>query len=82
MRGVLLHLALFFLPFAAYALYLLLARTGTRFVDGPMARLTLIGLGLVIASLIALAAFTGADPDKTYIPPSYEDGEIRPGRFD
>lgn len=82
MRGVLLHLFLFLLPFVGYALYVLLARNDTRFVDGPMGRLTLAGLGLVAASLIALAVFTGEDPDKTYQPPVYKDGEIVPGGFE
>jgi len=82
MRGVLLHLLIFFLPFIAYGVYLALARSGARYWDGPMVRLALAGIGLVIVSLVGLAVFTGEDPDKTYIAPSYQDGEIVPGRFE
>jgi hypothetical protein len=42
----------------------------------------LAGLVLVLASLMTYRASTGNAPSGTYVPPSYHDGVITPGRFE
>jgi hypothetical protein len=44
-----------------------------------IARLVLVALVLVIASLIGFAHFTGAPPDSTYVPARIENGRLVPG---
>ena len=40
------------------------------------------GLVLVVASLATYRASTGHATGGTYVPPSYQDGQIVPGRFE
>ena len=42
----------------------------------------LAGLVLVVISLLSYRAATGNAPDGTYVPPSFKDGEVVPGRFE
>lgn len=42
----------------------------------------LAGLALVVASLLSYRVATGNAPEGTYVPPSFEDGEVVPGRFE
>ena len=42
----------------------------------------LAGLALVVISLLGYRIGTGNAPGGTYVPPSYEDGKVVPGRFE
>ena len=42
----------------------------------------LAGLVLVVISLLSYRVATGNAPDGTYVPPSFKDGEVVPGRFE
>ena len=82
-RVLVIQLLLFALPFALYAGYLVLVRgepaTGELWPMMPRVQLTVAGLILTIAGLLALATFSGGDPEGTYRPAIYKDGEIQPG---
>lgn len=85
-RVLLIQLSLFFLPFAIYAGYLVVARK-QQLSKGllavmPVAQLTIAGMGLVIIGLIVLATFGGSDPGGTYTPAILKDGKIVPGHID
>ncbi|TPQ39910.1 hypothetical protein C2U70_06165 [Bradyrhizobium guangdongense] len=82
-RPALTEIGIFLIPFAVYALFLVASRSGV-FVQSSwtvtvVARLALMALVLVIASLIGLAHFTGAPPDSTYVPAHIENGRLVPG---
>ena len=82
-RPALTEIGIFLVPFAVYALFLVATRSGV-FVQSSwpvytIARLLLVALVLVIASMIALTHFTGAPPDSTYVPAHIEDGRLVPG---
>jgi hypothetical protein len=73
---------LFLAPFAAYAAFHLLQRRWPFVADlwrGRMSALTIIGLLLGIAGLVALA-FTGREQG-AYVPAHVENGRIVPGQF-
>lgn len=42
----------------------------------------LVGLVLVVISLLSYRIATGNAPEGTYVPPSFKDGEVVPGRFE
>lgn len=42
----------------------------------------IVGLVLVVASLLGYRFGTGNAPEGDYVPPSYIDGQIVPGRFE
>ena len=82
-RPALTEIGIFLVPFAVYALFLVATRSGL-FVQSSwpvytIARLALVALVLVIASLIGLAHFTGALPTSTYVPAHVENGKLVPG---
>jgi hypothetical protein len=82
-RPALTEIGIFLTPFAVYALFLVATRSGL-FVQSSwpvytIARLALVALVLVIASLIGLAHFTGASPNSTYVPAHVENGKLVPG---
>ena len=82
-RPLLTEIGIFLIPFAVYALFLVATRSGV-FVQSSwpvytIARLLLVALVLVIASMIALTHFTGAPPDSTYVPAHIENGRLVPG---
>jgi Family of unknown function (DUF6111) len=82
-RPALTEIGIFLIPFAVYALFLVATRAGI-FVQSSwpvytIARLGLVALVFVIASLIALAHFSGAPPDSTYVPAHIENGRLVPG---
>ena len=82
-RPALTEIGIFLIPFAVYALFLVASRSGL-FVQSSwpvytIARLLLIALVLVIASLVGLAHFTGASPNSTYVPAHVENGRLVPG---
>ena len=82
-RPVLTELAIFLIPFVAYALFLMATRAGV-FVSSSwpahlVAKLVLGSLVLVVISFILLAEFSGAPPDSTYVPAHLENGKLVPG---
>ena len=82
-RPVLTELAIFLIPFVAYALFLMATRAGvfasSSWPAHLVAKLVLGSLLLVVISFILLAQFSGAAPDSTYIPAHIENGKLVPG---
>ena len=82
-RPVLTELAIFLIPFVAYALFLIATRSGVLASSSwpvhLVAKLVLGSLLLVIISFVLLAQFSGAPPDSTYIPAHFEDGKLVDG---
>jgi hypothetical protein len=82
-RPVLTELAIFLIPFVAYALFLIATRSGVLASSSwpvhLVAKLVLGSLLLVIVSFVLLAHFSGAPPDSTYIPAHIENGKLVPG---
>jgi hypothetical protein len=82
-RPVLTELAIFLIPFVAYALFLIATRSGVLASSSwpvhLVAKLVLGSLLLVIISFVLLALFSGAPPDSTYIPAHIENGRLVPG---
>jgi len=82
-RPVLTEVAIFLIPFVAYALFLIATRAGVfASASWPahlVAKLVLGSLLLVVISFVFLAQFSGAPPDSTYVPAHLEDGKLVPG---
>jgi Family of unknown function (DUF6111) len=82
-RPALTEVAVFLVPFAIYALFLIATRSGMWVPSSwplhVIAKLVLGSLILVVASFILLAHFSGAAPHSTYIPAHIEDGKFVPG---
>ena len=82
-RPVLTELAIFLIPFVAYALFLIATRSGVLVSSSwpvhLVAKLVLGSLLLVIISFVLLAHFSGAPPESTYIPAHIENGRLVPG---
>ena len=82
-RPVLTELAIFLIPFVAYAIFLIATRAGvftsSSWPARLIAKLVLGSLLLVIISFVLLAHFSGAPPDSTYIPAHIENGRLVPG---
>jgi len=83
-RIALLEILLFLLPFAAFALYLVLSRRGVSraAVSARALWLAAAGLLLVVGSLALLAGFSGEPTDGVYVPPHYKDGVLVPGHIE
>ena len=82
-RPVLTEVAIFLIPFAVYALFLIATRSGvlvsTSWPAHLVAKLVLGSLLLVVISFVLLAHFSGAPPDSTYVPAHIENGKLIPG---
>ncbi|MFL6840609.1 MAG: DUF6111 family protein [Bradyrhizobium sp.] len=82
-RPVLTEIAIFLIPFAAYALFLIATRSGvfaqSSWPAHLLAKLVLGSLLLVVISFILLAHFSGAPPHSTYVPAHIENGKFVPG---
>jgi hypothetical protein len=82
-RPLLSEIGLFLLPFAAYALFLIVSRTNVLATTSwPIHVIgTLVGtaLALTIGALVMLANFSGAPPGSTYTPAHVENGKLVPG---
>jgi Family of unknown function (DUF6111) len=82
-RPVLTELAIFLIPFVAYAIFLIATRAGvfasSSWPAHLIAKLVLGSLLLVVISFILLAQFSGAPPDSTYIPAHLENGKLVDG---
>jgi Family of unknown function (DUF6111) len=81
-RPVLTEIAIFLIPFAAYAVFLIVTRAGLLASSSwpwhLVAKLTLGSLLLVVVSFVILAHFSGAPPDSTYVPARIENGRLVP----
>jgi hypothetical protein len=84
-RQLLVGLALFLTPFAAYALYLWAADAGPANGSAwsPLALrwLMIAALALMIAGFAVWVQYGGAPPDATYVPAHMENGQFVPGTF-
>ena len=82
-RPVLTEIAIFLIPFAIYALFLIATRSGLLVQSSwpiqVVAKLALGALLLVLVSFLLLAHFSGAPPNSTYIPAHIENGKLIPG---
>jgi hypothetical protein len=82
-RPALTEIGIFLIPFAVYALFLVLTRTGvltrTSWPVRTIGKLMIGSLLLVVLSLVLLAQFSGAPPHSTYIPAHLENGKLVPG---
>ena len=82
-RPALTEIGIFLIPFAVYALFLVVTRSGllaqTSWPIHLVGRLLLGSLLLVIVSFVMLAQFSGAPPNSTYIPARIEKGKLVPG---
>lgn len=83
-RPVLTEVAIFLIPFALYAIYLMANRAGvfdqTSWPMHIVAKLVMGSLLLTIISFVLLAHFSGAPPNATYTPARVDDnGNFIPG---
>ena len=82
-RPVLTEIAIFLIPFAVYAAFLIATRSGVLVQSSwPMhviAKLAVGALLLVVVTFLLLAEFGGAPPDSTYVPAHLENGKLVPG---
>ncbi|CAA0095726.1 Uncharacterised protein [Starkeya nomas] len=86
MARILAEIALFLLPFAAFALYLRYGRKVDSFLAGWSLR-ALIGCAVVAVLLVAASLYfieaTGRGPTTgRYVPPSWQDGVLVPGHIE
>ena len=76
--------ALFLVPFVAFALYLLVRRRNPASVDawagGTAAGLALVGLAFAALAIFAFGLFEDR-PKGAYVPAHVEDGRVVPGHF-
>ncbi|WP_428650788.1 DUF6111 family protein [Roseibium sp.] len=85
LRIVFTQLLLFLIPFVCYGAWLWLSKKSRHpesWSRGPIAWLTLAGLALVIAGLVAMAQFDRAPEGTSYRPSEMRDGVFVPGRFE
>ena len=82
-RPVLTEVAIFLIPFAAYAIFLIATRSGVLVSSSwpahLVAKLVLGSLLLVVISFVVLAQFSGAPPNSTYVPAHLENGRLVDG---
>ena len=82
-RPVLTEVALFLVPFLAYAVFLWATRAGV--LDASAWSLPRLGwlfvpaIALLVGSVVVLAQFGGAPPRSTYVPAHVEAGKVAPG---
>jgi len=82
-RPLLSEVGLFLLPFAAYALFLIVSRTNVlTAASWPLhviGALVGVALTLTVGALVLLANFSGASPHSNYTPAHMENGRLVPG---
>jgi Family of unknown function (DUF6111) len=82
-RPALTEIGLFLAPFVLYAAFLLATRAtvlqSKAWTAPRVAALAIVSLSLMLASLLALAEFSGAPPGSTYVPAHVEGGKFVPG---
>jgi len=83
MRPIFTEIGLFLAPFALYAGFLLVTRSGVllpaAWTTRRVASLLIVSLVLVVGSFLLLAQFSGAPPGSTYVPAHIDDGKFVPG---
>ncbi len=83
MRPIFTEIGLFLAPFALYAGFLLVTRSGVllpaAWTTRRVASLLIVSLALVVGSFLFLAQFSGAPPGSTYVPAHIDDGKFVPG---
>jgi hypothetical protein len=83
-RPIFTEVALFLLPFAAYAVFLWATRAGvlqqSAWSASRIAWLILAALVLMLGSFVGLAEFGGAPPNSTYVPAHVDNGRLEPGQ--
>jgi len=81
-RPALTEIGIFLIPFAVYALFLVLSRSGVLVQSSwpvkIIGKLLFGSLLLVVLSLVLLVQFSGAPPRSTYIPAHLENGKLVP----
>ena len=81
-RPALTEIGIFLIPFAVYALFLVLSRSGVLVQSSwpvkIIGRLLFGSLLLVVLSLALFVQFSGAPPHSTYIPAHMENGKLVP----
>jgi heme/copper-type cytochrome/quinol oxidase subunit 3 len=85
-RPILLELALFLAPFAAYAVFLVATKAAVLERDSwpvkTVLTLAIVAFVLMIGSFLYLAHFSGAPPGVDYIPAHFDkDGNFVPGQL-
>ena len=84
-RPVLTEIALFLVPFVAYAVFLWATRAGVLHPASwslpVLAWLTIAALTLMVGSFVVIAQFAGSPPGSTYEPAHMENGKFVPGRM-
>jgi hypothetical protein len=85
-RPILTELALFLMPFAAYAIFLMATKTAvlerSSWPVKTVLTLAIVALVLMIGSFLYLAHFSGAPPGVDYIPAHFDkDGNFVPGQL-
>ncbi len=82
-RPALIEVLLFLAPFAAYAIFLFVTRSGVVAAESWPVRhvmsLAIVAFSLVAISFIFFAHFSGAPPGSTYVPAHMENGKFVPG---
>jgi hypothetical protein len=82
-RPVFTEVGIFLIPFAAYALFLIAARSGLLVpASWPLpvvARLAAVSLVFALVGFALLAHFSGAPANSVYIPAHIENGKFVPG---
>ncbi|HEX4535195.1 MAG TPA: DUF6111 family protein [Rhizomicrobium sp.] len=83
-RELLERVSLFVVPFAMYAIYLVLlrARSTTPQHRHPWAGLFIAGLVLVVGSFIYTGLTEGESTKGVYVPPQTVNGKVVPGHVD
>ena len=83
-RIIVINALLFAAPFVAVWLWMrfVAAKQPDAETSRHYAYAALAGLLLVVASLLTYRVSTGNAPGGTYVPPTYKDGQIVPGRFE
>lgn len=84
-RFLLTHGLLFFIPFIAYAVWVMVVRKAKddkRFRDGPFLWLSIIGIALVAGSMVFVAMTSGVEPGTQFRPSQIIDGKFVPGGYE
>jgi hypothetical protein len=82
-RVVLINTLMFMLPFAFYAIWLKTrAPEGAGWRDAPFLSLFGVGVLLVVVTMAIVISFGGYETGKQYRPAVFEDGVLKPGRFE
>jgi hypothetical protein len=85
-RVLVYNLVFFLLPFALYAVYIILTRrslgSGADWSARILGWLFLAGAGVMLIGLVLITTFGGASPELDYHPAVLRDGQIVPGGFE